>query len=324
VSRGIRQGCPLSALLFILSVEFLGANIRQNDNVEGIDVNVENSKRSIKICQLADDTTIFVKNIRSAKEAIKIIENFGKVSGTVLNKKKTEVLWLGKNVPPDDFLGDIPWSHGPVKSLGIFFSKNSIESNKLNWDDKIEKLKRILDNWRKRNLTFFGKVTVLKTLALSQIMYAASVLFTPKLVIDHIKKLTQDFLWNNKRYKIKDTYLQRDYVDGGIKFMDINAHVITLKLRWIARILDDSNACWKYIPIRQFNRIGGIPLCLNYNIKLNHVKYMNKMSPFYEEIFKAWCTLDNKRDQESYSQADILNQIIWNNSCITHEKNRCL
>ena len=133
-------------------------HIRQNECVEGIDVRLDSCLKSIKICQLADDTTIFVKNIQSAKEAIEVVEKFGKVSGTKLNKSKTEVLWLGDNPPPQSFLDDIPWTYGPIKSLGIYFIKNSVEANKLNWDDKIEKPKRILDNWRKRNLTFFGKV----------------------------------------------------------------------------------------------------------------------------------------------------------------------
>ena len=133
-------------------------HIRQNECVEGIDVRLDSCLKSIKICQLADDTTIFAKNIQSAKEAIKVVEKVGKVSGTKLNKSKTEVLWLGDNPPPQSFLNDIPWTYCPIKSLGIYFSKNSVEANKLNWDDKIEKLKRILDNWRKRNLTFLAKL----------------------------------------------------------------------------------------------------------------------------------------------------------------------
>ena len=88
--------------------------------------------------------------------------------------------------------------------MGIYFSKNSIEANKLNWDDTIEKTEKNLDNWRKRNLIFFGKVTVLKSLALSQIMYTAAVSYTPEWVIKQIRKLSLDFLWNNnKKYKIK-------------------------------------------------------------------------------------------------------------------------
>ena len=61
VSRGIRQGCPLSALLFIMAVEILSLNIQQNNNIKGIEIN----KKEIKISQLADDTTLFLQDMSS-------------------------------------------------------------------------------------------------------------------------------------------------------------------------------------------------------------------------------------------------------------------
>ena len=55
VSRGIRQGCPLSALLFILAVELLSFHIQHDKNIKGILLH----NQEIKISQLADDTTLF-------------------------------------------------------------------------------------------------------------------------------------------------------------------------------------------------------------------------------------------------------------------------
>ena len=53
IQRGVRQGCPLSPYLFILSAEVLATAIRKNTNIKGISVNgVE-----IKLSQYADDTT---------------------------------------------------------------------------------------------------------------------------------------------------------------------------------------------------------------------------------------------------------------------------
>ena len=70
---------------------------------------------------------------------------------------------------------------------------------------------------------------MLKSLALSQIMYTAAVFYTSEWVIKQIRKLPLDLLWNNKKYKVKDTYLQRDYKNDGIKSIDIKAQIISLK-----------------------------------------------------------------------------------------------
>ena len=62
ISRGIRQCCPLSALLFIIVAEVLAHTIRKSPKIEGIAINNNNDIINLKITQLADDTTLFLKN----------------------------------------------------------------------------------------------------------------------------------------------------------------------------------------------------------------------------------------------------------------------
>ena len=92
---------------------------------------------------------------------------------------------------------------------------------------------------------------------------------------------------------------------------------MSLKLKWIGRILDETNASRKYITKSQFNRIGGLLLFLSYILKLDQIKDVNKMSPFYEEIFKAWCVINSITKQNHNTQCGTLNEVIWYNSNIT-------
>ena len=57
LERGIRQGCCLSALLFIVVVELLAVGVRTENSIKGIIVD----KNEFKISQLADDTTLFTQ-----------------------------------------------------------------------------------------------------------------------------------------------------------------------------------------------------------------------------------------------------------------------
>ena len=121
LSRGVRQGCPVSALLFILCMEVLGSAVRQNHNITGLDID-ENNNTSIKILQYADDTTLFVKNTHELNEAIKSLQLFGSVAGTELNISKCEGLWLGsrKNRQYNCKLHNMRWPIEPIRYLGIY------------------------------------------------------------------------------------------------------------------------------------------------------------------------------------------------------------
>jgi hypothetical protein len=89
--RGIRQGCPASALIFILEVEIMAIKLRETKHIRGIEIKLNSITGNLKICQLADDTTLFLKTKHEITIAMNIIEEFGNLSGLKLNKYKTEL-----------------------------------------------------------------------------------------------------------------------------------------------------------------------------------------------------------------------------------------
>ena len=88
VERGVRQGDPLSAFLFIMVLEILCISIRNNKDIHGIVVDNE----EIKLGLFADDLTGFLKNDFSVINFLKLIEDYGSCSGLEINHDKSEIL----------------------------------------------------------------------------------------------------------------------------------------------------------------------------------------------------------------------------------------
>ena len=138
MERGIRQGCPVSALLFILVVEVLSINIRENKNIHGLEAAFMHKKKYIKLSQYADDCTVFLKNKANIKELLAEIKYFTDASGLELNINKTiGIDFTETDEQPDyDYLG-INFTSKPVKCLGIYVRKNDRACQDLNWSKKI-------------------------------------------------------------------------------------------------------------------------------------------------------------------------------------------
>ena len=84
IERGIRQGCPLSALLFVLVVEVMASRVRSNMNIQGISIPIHEEPYSydIRISQLADDATVFVDSVESGNNAaMQEVLMFGEYAG---------------------------------------------------------------------------------------------------------------------------------------------------------------------------------------------------------------------------------------------------
>ena len=125
LSRGMRQGCPLSCYIFILCAELMGIAVRLNDNIKGIQIG---DKSHVNITQFADDTTCILDGSKeSIVNVVKVIEKFGLISGLKLNVAQSVFLKIGslkdneEDIVPDK---NCQYTKDPVKYLGIKISIN--------------------------------------------------------------------------------------------------------------------------------------------------------------------------------------------------------
>ena len=73
----------------------------------------------------------------------------------------------------------------------------------LNFAEKIRNLEKTLNSWKRRNLTLYGKINIVKTFGLSKLIYNTSVLVIPENFVKEIDKLIFNFIWDGKPAKIK-------------------------------------------------------------------------------------------------------------------------
>nr|KAF6435770.1 hypothetical protein HJG63_012498 [Rousettus aegyptiacus] len=85
---GTRQGCPLSPLLFNITLEVLVSAIRQEKYIKGIQIGNEKFKLSLFV----DDMILYIENPKdSTRTLLETISKYSKVSGYKINIQKSIV-----------------------------------------------------------------------------------------------------------------------------------------------------------------------------------------------------------------------------------------
>ena len=315
LGRGVRQGCPLSPYLFILCAEILAETIRKNENIKGITIN----EQEIKISQYADDTTLILDGSTvSFTTSLQILDLFSEISGLRLNNKKTVALWIGANTGKETNLApekDFKWVKDKVKALGVWLSTNPETTIEANYNEKLTKVRNSLSCWELRRLSLLGKITVLKSLIASQLVYILSPLPTNHKVIGEINNIFFNFLWDGKGDKIKRDIMISDYENGGLKMIDIKVFNRALKSGWIKKYLDnDNHGKWKLLFDLELRKFGGEEIFRGNLSKEDLSKYIKISDTFTSEILQIWTDIKYEANISSIEQLKAHN--LWQNSLI--------
>jgi hypothetical protein len=169
IKSGIRQGCPLSTILYALALQPLLNTLRERLPAIAIG---RYSQHSPAIAYV-DDLIVFVtrpEDLDIVKEAIHTYEN---ASGAIMNPAKSTALPIGTWTHEPSILG-IPLSDH-VKILGLEFASTMALSTALSWARVTNAIRAQASSMYDRTLDFTHRMQFIMQYLLAKLWYTAQV-----------------------------------------------------------------------------------------------------------------------------------------------------
>lgn len=232
LERSVRQGCPLSVLLYSIVAEPFACMIKLRTGVEPL--KVPGGGVSL-IYQYADESTVTVRDLDGIDEVMDVFRIYGNSSGEMINVEKSCIMQFGdqKNIT-------CKWNFDKknqnIRIMGIMFGENDSEARNQSWTGVLNQMKQKLIVWGNRKLNIKVKVKVLNALILSKLLYRMNVLDMPDWVVKEVKELIEIFLWKTK-IEIAYNNLLANYSEGGLGLMDIKTKLKAMRIKYIQNYL---------------------------------------------------------------------------------------
>jgi hypothetical protein len=256
-SRGLRQGDPLSPLLFILIMEALSrmlAKAVDSGLLSGFSIG-NSAGNSVTISHLlfADDTLILCgADPLQLRHLWGVFLWFQAISGLKINLSKSELVPVG-HVPNVTDLASIlgcKVSDFPLTYLGL--PLGAIFKRKTIWNSVVERMEKRLAGWKKHYLSKGGRLTLIKSTLSSLPSYYLSLFPLPMDVAHRLEKLQRDFLWGgmgdeHKFHLVNWQQVCSPIQYGGLGIRKLSVFNKALLGKWLWRYAVERGALWRQV-----------------------------------------------------------------------------
>lgn len=249
--RGLRQGDPMSPLLFVICMEYLSRLLTYAGKQKGYQFHHRCKNLALNHLVFADDLIIFCKGeYDSVMWNLRSLATFAATSGLSANAGKSAIYTCNMvEQVKNQVLQETKYKEEylPFSYLGV-----KISAKKLSNDDcqfLIDKIAAKLRTWGVSTLSYAGRAQLVNSVLLNLHSYWASIFVLPKRVLDGVIAACRNFLWDGKTTSSKTPLIAwdlicRDKKMGGLGYKESHTWNIALLGKYIWSVATKADNLW--------------------------------------------------------------------------------
>ena len=227
---GLRQGDPLSPLLFVLTMEYLSRALKIASVKPFFKYHLRCKKHDLIHLMFADNLMLFsATDVRSGKCNMDAFSEFSATIGLTTNYNKSSIVLRCCNQQIEaeilQITGFVTGSL-PFRSLGVPITASRL--SKLECKSLVDKITARIKTWSTKHLSYAGRAALIHLVLMVIYTFWAKVFILPQAVIQEITSFCKNFLWG-----VESTYRKVPYVawkevcmpkaNGGIGLRNLEA-----------------------------------------------------------------------------------------------------
>ncbi|KAF1333490.1 reverse transcriptase, partial [Globisporangium splendens] len=241
VTSGIRQGCPLAPLLFILALEVLYRKIEASDEIHGVELQAAGCATEVRLGGYADDTTIYLSDPKDINAVFAILDKYGAASGLRVNRHKSAVLPLNKEYSStEESVSDIHVLQREEHCRYLGIQVGQTPSNASNWSKCIQALRVRLRLARLKTHSVAQRAAIASAVIIPKVLYVARHSWPSTAIVNQLHDLVKQFVWGSRNGKpakpwMKEEQAELKKMNGGLSVPNIRTELMTMSATAVSK-----------------------------------------------------------------------------------------
>jgi hypothetical protein len=191
-----------------------------------------------------DNYTFTLADMNCVIELFELLRRFELLTGLSCNMEKTKAMVIGKK--SSEFERELSGLNLKVakklKMLGFYIS-NTEDNQILNFTETSGKITKIINYWKRFDLSMTGRITVIKTLILPHVGFVSTILRPPGQWAAKLNNVCENFVLGTE--KVAKTKLYLTPKMGGLGLINMEDFIRALKCSWFKKAILGTNDNWK-------------------------------------------------------------------------------